>query len=115
MGDVFSLVNDPAVSEPYHAEPAKIAGFWRRLLAFLIDCLILAIVGLVVGSIFFDAFAALGGWGKLVGFTIALIYFGTLNSTVGKGQTLGKRLVNIKVVNCEGEPISLHRSFLRDM
>ena len=113
MSEPFSLLNDPAVSEPYHTEPAKIAGFWRRLFGFLIDCLILGIVGLVIGSIFFDTFATMGGWGKLVGFAIALTYFGVLNSAIGGGQTFGKRLLNIKVVNREGEPISLHRSFVR--
>jgi uncharacterized RDD family membrane protein YckC len=113
MSTAFSLLNEPTDSEPYQVEPARIAGFWRRLLGFLIDCLILGIVGLVIGSIFFDTFAALGGWGKLVGFTIALAYFGILNSSIGGGQTFGKRLVNIKVVNREGGPISIHRSLVR--
>lgn len=113
MNQIFPLTDHQDLSEPYVAVPATFAGFWRRLLAFLIDCVILGIVGLVIGSIFFDAFAAIGGWGRLVGFAIALTYFGVLNSWVGGGQTLGKRLVNIRVVDREGGPISLHRSFVR--
>ncbi len=113
MNEVFSLLDDPTQSKLYQAEPAQIAGFWRRLLAFLIDCLILGVIGLVIGSILFDTFTAMGGWGRLVGFAIALAYFGTLNSWVGGGQTAGKRLVNVKVVDSEGGSISLHRSYAR--
>ena len=110
MSEIFSLLDDIAELTP---APAQIVGFWRRLFGFLIDCLIVGIFGLLIGTIFFDTFAAMGGWGKLVGFIIALAYFGVMNSAVGGGQTVGKRLVNIKVVNREGELISLLRSFVR--
>lgn len=105
----------PDILEPNSTEPESrvIAGFWKRLLAFLIDSLFLGVVGFLLGLMFFDALAKLGGWGRLVGFIIALLYFGILNSSLGKGQTLGKRLTNLKVVDREGQLLSLSRSFLR--
>ena len=90
-----------------------ISGFWRRLFAFLIDCLILAIIGWLSGFFLFDFYVHLGGWGRLLGFSIALLYFGLLNSSMGKGQTLGKRTMQIEVVNRWGDHISLGRSLLR--
>lgn len=113
MSEIFSLSQQISDAVAAESEAAKIAGFWRRLLAFLTDCLLLGLVGFALGLVFYDTLAGLGVWGKLVGFIIALTYFGILNSAVGNGQTLGKRLVNIKVVDREGGLISLHRSFLR--
>ena len=90
-----------------------IAGFWRRFGAFFIDCLLLGIVGMVIGLVFVDDLVAIGVWGRLLGFVIALIYFGILNSKIGNGQTLGKRLLKIKVVGRDGTPLSLLKSLLR--
>lgn len=90
-----------------------ISGFWRRLLAFIIDVLILGVVTSIAGQFLFDFFAGLGPWGRAVGFAIALVYFGLLNSSVTGGQTLGKRVMRIKVVDHEGEGIGLGRSLAR--
>lgn len=98
---------------PLYPERKAICGFWRRTLAFLIDTLILCVVGYVLGIFVFDFLAQLGGWGKLVGFVIALLYFGILNSSIGGGQTFGKRLTKIKVIDRNGQMISLSRAFLR--
>lgn len=105
----------PDILEPTSTEPESrvIASFWKRLLAFLIDSLLLGVVGFLLGLIFFDTLAKLGGWGRLVGFIIALLYFGILNSSIGKGQTLGKHLTHLKVIDHEGQLISLSGSFLR--
>ena len=92
---------------------AIIGGFWNRILAFLIDSIILSFVGLILGKSAFDFLARLGGWGCLIGFGIALLYFGLLNSSLGKGQTLGKRIVKIKVSDRSGKEISVARSFIR--
>jgi len=90
-----------------------ISGFWRRIGAFAIDTIILGVVGIGLGLILEKQFVQLGGWGRFVGFFIALSYFGVLNSRVFDGQTVGKRLVNIRVVGGDNEPIDLFRSFAR--
>lgn len=90
-----------------------IAGFWRRLGAFLLDCLLLGAIGAAAGFFLVDEFVRLGPWGRLLGFCVALVYFGTLNSRLSGGQTSGKRLLKIKVVGKDGSPLSISRSFLR--
>ncbi len=90
-----------------------ICGFWSRIWALFLDGLVLGSVGVVCGIFLFDAFAKLGGWGRLVGFGVALPYFGVLNSAVGGGMTIGKRIAKIEVVDAEGCHIPLARSFLR--
>jgi len=90
-----------------------IAGFWRRLGAFFLDCLLLGAIGAVAGILLIDEFVRLGPWGRLVGFCVALVYFGALNSRLTGGQTLGKRLLKVKVVGKDGSPLPVPKSFLR--
>jgi uncharacterized RDD family membrane protein YckC len=92
---------------------AEIAGFWRRLLAFLIDGLLLGALGGTMGLIAFSRLAELGDWGRAVGFAIALVYFGLMDSKLSGGQTFGKQIVSIKVVTVNGSPLSIGPSMLR--
>ncbi|WP_247688737.1 RDD family protein [Pseudoalteromonas sp. MMG012] len=90
-----------------------VCGFWRRIGALFIDTLILGVLGYVLGLFLEDTFVQLGGWGKLIGFTISIIYFGVMNSSFSNGQTIGKKILNIKVVDSSSSTISLPKSFLR--
>lgn len=90
-----------------------IAGFWRRIGALLIDGLILGFVGFLLGLALEDYFVQIGGWGRLIGFSIALIYFGILNSSINNGQTVGKALLKINVVDSNNTFISVPKSLLR--
>ncbi|WP_161596236.1 RDD family protein [Rhodanobacter glycinis] len=91
----------------------KIAGFWRRLGAFVVDVILLGIAGLILGALFFDPFARMGAYARLIGFAIALAYFGLCNSRIGGGQTLGKRWLGVRVVDAHDQLLSLPRSLLR--
>lgn len=91
----------------------KIAGFWRRLGAFVIDVILLGIAGMILGALFFDPFARMGEYAQLIGFAIALAYFGICNSRIGGGQTLGKRWLVVRVVDVHDQLLSLPRSLLR--
>ena len=97
--------------DPRQASP--IGSLWRRILAFAVDSLILYVVGRIVGATFFDTLSRLGLWGHLLGFILALAYFATLDSGVGGGQTLGKRLLRLRVVNAQGNTIPWGRSAVR--
>jgi uncharacterized RDD family membrane protein YckC len=81
--------------------------------AFVLDGIVLGILGMVAGFFLFDYFAQLGGWGRLVGFGVGLVYFGVLNSAVGRGRTVGKRIMGIEVVDATGGHISVGCSLLR--
>ena len=91
----------------------SIAGFWRRLLAFIVDWLILGAGGYVSGLFLFEFYVHLGLWGRLFGFAVALAYFGIFNSSAGGGRTVGKRIFRIEVVDKEGSHISILRSMIR--
>jgi uncharacterized RDD family membrane protein YckC len=99
--------------EAVPAPQAEIAGFWRRLFAFFLDLLILAVVGFAIISTDFDRIAALGSEGRLIGFPISLAYFGILNSRYGGGASIAKRLLGLRVVDRSGEHIGLLRALLR--
>ncbi len=94
-------------------EQTDFSGFWQRAGAFIIDCIILGILGLALGQIFYLQLVELGGWGKLIGFTICALYFSILNSSIGNGQTIGKAITGIRVVNINAESISFPTAFLR--
>jgi len=95
------------------AGSSSFAGAWRRLGAFVVDAFLLGLVGVIAGYFLFDFFVSLGSWGRVLGFAIALGYFGTLNSGIGHGQTIGKRLLRIRVVSADGSPLSVSKSVLR--
>ncbi|MBB3168597.1 RDD family protein [Simiduia aestuariiviva] len=90
-----------------------ISGFWRRIGALFIDTLILGATGLVLGLFLESFFVQIGAWGRLVGFSIALIYFGVMNSSITGGQTIGKKVLKLRVVDSKNVPISLGKSIIR--
>jgi uncharacterized RDD family membrane protein YckC len=89
------------------------SGFWRRFAACMVDSLVLGCLGYLLGLMFHDRFMALGPWGRLVGFVLAWPYMGLLGSRLGQGQTLGKRLLGIRVVGLDGALLSPARSLCR--
>jgi len=90
-----------------------IAGFWRRFFAFFIDGLLLSLPAFIAGIFLFDHFASLGNWGRVIGFIIALMYFGLLNSALTNGQTPGKKCLRIRIVDEANQSIGFGRSSLR--
>ena len=84
---------------------APFAGFWRRVAAFLVDALILALAGHLLGLVLFDVFVRLGPWGPCVGFVVALGYF-LPQECARRGQSLGKRLLRIRVVDAWGRALT---------
>lgn len=91
----------------------SIASPWRRLGAFAIDGILIGIVSSIVCIPFFDTLAALGAWGRLIGLLVAVLYFGLMESTVCKGQSLGKVLLGLQVVDRMGRPLRLEDAILR--
>jgi uncharacterized RDD family membrane protein YckC len=121
VADILSpnwrALEEPVAAVPEEFQPAvgisPIAGFWRRLTAFGIDWLILGLPALLLGLALFRWVASLGQAGRLIGFVVALLYFGLLNSRLGGGQTVGKRLLGIRVIDQAGNELSPARSISR--
>lgn len=93
--------------------PTRPAGFWRRVAAFIIDGVIIGMVGLVVGLVFESGLSRMGGYERFVGFVIVLAYAGLLNSRLGNGQTMGKRLLSIRTRGIDGSLLSVPRTMAR--
>ena len=94
-------------------EPSRSPEIWRRPLAMVLDGLILWGVGFPLGLLLFHPLAHLGPWARAIGFLIALLYFGILNSRIGRGQSIGKRALRIQVVQSDGSELSPSKSILR--
>ena len=93
------------------------AGFWRRLLAYLIDGVVLGAVGLIVGLIAVtvapsDSMFLTGVNAGRITAAIAWAYFAVLESSPARG-TLGKFALELYVSDVHGDPISFWRASFR--
>lgn len=111
MGNGIEQETDGLTSVP--SDTQEIAGFWRRVAALAVDVAILGVIGFMIGLLLAQELVVLGPWGRLVGFSIAMAYFGLFNSWLSGGQTPGKRLLKVKVVTREGSLLSVPRACLR--
>lgn len=91
----------------------RIANFWIRPVAFLIDVLLLVIVGFVLGLLFKEYFISLKSNGIFIGFFASMFYFTICNSTICNGQTLGQFIFRIKVLDSNDNHLSLWSSLIR--
>lgn len=82
-------------------------------MALMLDFYLFAIPLMILGFWFSDISFALGHWGRLIGYGIIFLYWSVFNSGLRKGQTFGKQLMKIAVVDRNGEYLSLSRSMLR--
>ena len=113
-GNSGEIVNGSDAAEKIAQRPERvISNFWRRIFAYGIDFAILGALGLLLGMFFSTYFQSIGGLGRFIGLGIALVYFGVLNSGIAGGQTPGKRMLGIMVVDKNGKPINPPLSFLR--
>jgi uncharacterized RDD family membrane protein YckC len=111
------------LAPPHSGDPSSVVGalppdraigsLWRRIVAFVVDGIIVGIAGGVVAIPFFETFSHLGAWGRVLGFCMALPYFAILDSAIGNGQTLGKRWMHLQVVDALGNTIPFGKSLVR--
>jgi len=76
---------------------------WERLIAALIDFLVLAVPGILVDSLV-DAYKHV--WFFYLITLISASYFTILEGPMGQGQTFGKRAVGIRAVRIDGSLLS---------
>ena len=73
-----------------------VVGFWLRLVSDFIDIIILGICGFLFAVPFKKIFYMLGENGIWLGFCIVFLYTGILQSAIGQGQSLGKKILKIQ-------------------
>ena len=94
-------------------KPQVFAGFWKRLFAWIIDCVLLSVVCGGAGWAAMDVVAGWGSNGRCVGLVAGILYFGILSSSIGGGKTLAMRMLGLKVVTTQGKPLNLLASLWR--
>ena len=99
-----TLSGEEAAREPLAG--FEYAGFWIRLVAALVDGVILFVVAIILALI-------TGGLSVYVHWLIYILYSVLLTGL--RGQTLGKQLLGIRVVNQNGEVPGIGRAILREV
>ncbi len=113
MQNTTLFANTPSDTQPSPMPATEIAGFWRRVFAFMLDGLFLSIPLLMLGFAFRSFAFSLGPWGRLIGYGLLFLYWSVFNSTFREGQTFGKQLLGIAVVDRHGDYLSLPASMRR--
>ncbi|MBI3303062.1 MAG: RDD family protein [Deltaproteobacteria bacterium] len=118
---------EPPLTTPEYAAERDRAGFWLRLVAFVIDLVVLGAFSLLLLLIGFLAanlganwsglapdsprpFSLLSLWQVAV-LTAGAAYFTILHSE--QGQTIGKNLLGLEVRTLDGEPLSYGQALVR--
>jgi len=106
---------EPSVEPVIETQPvsSRFAGFWRRIGALFIDAAVLGVLGFPLGLLLGERFAPAGTPARLIGLLIIVPYLGVMGSQVAGGQTLGKRLLGLRVVDATGQPLPVGRAFVR--
>ena len=91
---------------PDHLKQMVYAGFWIRLVAFIIDRLIVGAIGFGLTLFVTNIFEVL-----FLQFVAAAVY--SIAFWLGTGATPGKMVMGIKVVMTNGEPIEVGAACLR--
>ncbi len=85
------------------------AGFWIRVVAYIIDLIILIIVSAIVNAVLGNNTALAG----LINFIIGIAYFGYFWSASGHGQTLGMRVFKLRVIRTDGSALTMTQAAIR--
>ncbi len=109
------IVNEEVDGADKEIEPLKfeVAGFWPRVIAFVIDGVIVSIPLFIFGFLFKDFSFSLGPYGIFLGYGVFIVYWGFFNSEVKEGQTVGKRALKIAVVDQHSNYLTMKVSFFR--
>jgi uncharacterized RDD family membrane protein YckC len=98
----------------------RLAGPYRRLIAYLIDLGIRALAAAVAVLVALLVFGTLGQIGFVAAAGLAAYFvldwfYGGLFETFWNGQTPGKRLLQLRVISTNGQPVSGWQAVLRNV
>lgn len=99
----------------------RVAGPFRRLPAFAIDLLLRLAIGIVllIGFALTGLAVSVGGWLFFAGFLVLQFVmewlYGGLLEAYWNGQTVGKRVMGIRVLSVDGQPITGLQAMMRNI
>jgi len=98
----------------------RVAGPFRRMPALLVDLFLQTVLMFGAFLLLLFSFGAVGfgGIGVGLGLTIVFVvswFYGGLFETFWNGQTPGKRMMNIRVITTDGQPIHGWQAVLRNV
>ena len=101
---------------PSAAPAGNYGGFWIRVVAYIIDVIILAVVGRIIDAVFqvnpADPSSGAYGIASFINLVIDVAYFA--GQWTYFGATLGQRVFKLRVVDANtGQPIGLGKALLR--
>ena len=95
-----------------------LAGFWRRLVAYIIDVIVIAVISGIIESIIGGIIRAsttdvtgISVRGGLITLIVGLLYFGYLWSR--NGQSIGYMALGIRLIRTSGAPVSFGLALVR--
>jgi len=98
--------------DPYISSSYSYSGFWKRVLASLVDAVITGIAGAIIGFVMGIAFSAIGissditvGFNLIAGVILGWLYYALMESSPNQA-TLGKSVLGIKVTDINYSRIS---------
>jgi uncharacterized RDD family membrane protein YckC len=89
------------------------AGFWVRFFAIIIDSIGIGIVSGILAGLMNASADPLDTSRSSLQTLIGVLYFCYFWSAQGGGQTLGMRVLNIKVVRTDGSALTILQAFIR--
>ena len=89
------------------------AGFWLRFFAIFIDFLGVGIVSNIISSLM--GADAMSAGASSINTLVGVLYFCYFWSAQGGGQTLGMRVLNIKVIRTDGTPLTFTQALIRSV
>ena len=107
------MTNESSIAQPMLKKSKELLG--RRIVAFIIDLIILAIIGYILSLIGKGFFVELGNHGVLVGSLISTIYYAVFNSETGNGKSPGKRAMHLEVVKSDGSQLTFKEGLIRSL
>ncbi|MCD4780022.1 MAG: RDD family protein [Candidatus Omnitrophica bacterium] len=104
---------EPLVYEKQTKEKKIVVGFWLRLFSDMLDAILLGLFGFLLSIPLKGLFYQMGENGLWLGLCITFLYTGILQSSIGQGQSLAKKILKIQVLRRDGSYLSLPQSFFR--
>ena len=97
-------------AQPASRHDVRYGGFWIRVVAYIIDAILLSfvsgVIGFATGMNMFDTdYAHYNPTGNLVSVVIGWLYFAAMESSE-RGATVGKMAVGLRVVTEQGQRLT---------